>query len=934
MNTTTNSRPLTSPPDYIPSRPGGEPLSNAPRRSPAPQKRRKQSDTTPDGYLLQQADSIEKKVKECEEELVRLWVTIIRRQRADGVNISDSVGVFSPNGTGRWLDVSATNLRPLNIVAPAIKSNTSTVTQAGVALDVKPATSEHKGIASIAEAVYSFLEARDWTESLENRIAELAQTSSSAFIRSYFDDECDEPTKMSVPDVIDTTLGDMGTFACESCGREGEFDAKDLVKMHDEYADTDFQGDLYCPECGGKAQILEYPEESYAASVSFTEVENGDTRTETVSAFEVRMDLIGTEGGEFHRGEFFERHKLRSRQWIEENCPGIQLDKPKQPSYSLRWQHALQHGLKNVKDEWNASKEQKEDDLFEVREIYLKPKKYRRFASKHVWNMRGANGETIFTMDAGETYEEAIKRNQNQERQGNPTLNLSADNFAMGEGDETGTSDGIKQIRQDNSSKSVKGICFWVCDGKIIKPPYFADFTKEYSIVQFAPDAYSAWARPFSIILSISDDVTTINTLMMLHLEKNSIANVVVDTNMFDFSDFEQDFVPTREGSNLAADGDIRRHFAVVNPPQLGGEPVNYMSFLLKISNDLSGVQPAAVGASQPGQPYAAQLLQVNQSQGLLSPYLKSKAQAKVCWFRQQLKLAQDHWSEEQFKRIESQYGAEWKEADLEAFYNADLDSDIIVTYKEGSEIPSTLQQREIKFNNFVQQVFQLAQMNPAAIRPQMIQELVGRMAGYADVSFDANNYEGERRLAQSRYERLREACRLFTEQGFSAVDPRTGESVLDEAALHIISQARVTPNPVSENHESHKEFWADHLRALSAEDEPDEILEACMGAMWGLHDKAEVTLAQMQAQNQIEAQAPMEAKQKEMQAEAEAKQLVGQTRETEAQLAEAASADEKEQAKLALEAAKHAADLEDREAERQHQKEMKQGESEPFVIG
>ena len=44
------------------------------------------------------------------------------------------------------------------------------------------------------------------------------------------------------------------------------------------------------------------PGESYVQSFAFSEMENGDTRTEIVSPFEIRMDLRGTEGGDDEDG--------------------------------------------------------------------------------------------------------------------------------------------------------------------------------------------------------------------------------------------------------------------------------------------------------------------------------------------------------------------------------------------------------------------------------------------------------------------------------------------------------------------------------------------------------------------------------------------------------------------------------------------------------
>lgn len=942
--TPSNLHPLTQPPQVIPSRPEPSPLATTRARdtNAGAQRRKPRKDEKPlDEYLIGIADTIYSTLQYAEEQRVRNWVTLIRRHR--GSSLSDAIGLF--NGRGKWVDVNASNIRVLNIVEPAVRANTSTMTQANVALEFTPATSAMKGAASVAEAIIQFLEQRDWTESLEYRIADLTQLSSAAFLHSeHAKDDCADAQTMRVPDVLDSSIVGQGEYACASCGQSGTFDASDLKHLIDDAPEptspetptpANMEPTFYCPECGGETEILEMPESTDVQSLSFSEMNAGDSKTTVVSPFEIRMAERGTEGGNLAGGNFFEHHFLMNRAELEELAPHLKLGTPSQPSYSLRWQHALQNGLKTALETWTDVKQgEKPDDLFEVRIIYLKPSRYRQYVAPSEYNLRDSEtNETIWNIQPGETIAEAVQRVEG--------LRVEGLGGQESQSQQPYTEDA--QTLDSPDTRHPKGICFWMVDKQIVKPPHFADFTKEWAIVQFTPDAYSAWARAFTAILSIQSDVNDLNTIMMMHLEKNAISNVVVDTDQFDFEDFEQDFVPTKSGSQR--DRPIRDYFAVVEPPSLGAEPINYMTFLLSVKDDLSGVQPASVGASQPGQPYAAQLLQVNQSQGLLAPALKSKAQAKVTWAKQQLTLAKQFWSEERFKHIESRYGTEWQSDDIQSFLDCDLERDIIVSYISGSEVPKTLQQREIKLNNFISQVAGFAKLAPDVVTPQMLQELVGKLADYSDVEFDAGNYQGDQRLAKSRLEKLQQAVALFNEKGFQIpidpatgeypVNPETGESMLAAGAKHIIVQARCQPVPQAENHLAHKEFWADHIRAMSSNpDGGDEIMLAVMLEMWTAHSEAEVKLAQMNAQKQIDANAPVEAKQQQMreqelaqqqqmEAAQQPKQIEAAMQAKEAELAAAQEEESGEDESQSIETKHKLMDIANHDAQRQHELEL-----------
>ena len=833
-------------------------------------KPQKLSDSEPESFIKKIAEEIVEQNKDSEEDRTREWVTMAKRQRGSSQNLSDAIGVFSLDGR-RWLDVPVSNIRIMNIFDPAIRANTTTQSQAVVALNIKPTTSTNKGAANVAEGINEYLDTTQWTEQTEFLVCERPQIAACVFLRSYFDKEAKDTT-IKIPEFIETELEGESEFACAECGMTGMVSSSEAGEGYN------------CPDCGHPTELSEVSAPSFVPVPQFRQESYGASKTEIISSFEVRMDLHGTAGGQFQNGTYLEVHQLKTREYLESAHEYFKLHNASIPSYPLRWQHSLEQGLKTIKESWDTSK-QSSFDLFERRKIYLKPCKYQSYRSPVSWSIRNEEtGEKIWTIERGETWEEAIQR-------------------------------------QNPKAKPAKGLVFTLIENKLACAPEFADFTEEFSIIQFAPDAFSAWGRPFSILLSIQNDVNDLNTIAMVHFEKNSIANVVVDTRVFDFEDFEQDFVPTREGAMI--EGNISNHFAVVEPPRLGNEPIGYLQFLLSVGQNLSGVQPAAVGQAQPGTPYHAQLLQVNQSQGLLATALKSKAQGKVQWLKNHLKVAQRCWSEEQFEQVRIQYGAEWKDEDIQDFLECDLDKDILVSYVEGSEIPKTLIQREIKLQEFIAQVSQFAQLAPGTVTPQMMQELVAQLADYSDIEMDIGNFEGDKRLAEARYERIKSGVETFGAEGYQ-ITPEMSNGIT-QVALRIIQQGKCTPNPKAENHALHKEYWADRIRVLQANDDIDinnELLLGICDLMWQLHDEAEVSMAQLMTINQMKAQEPMMQMQQAQQQQQMAQQAeiegANQARQLEAEQIQSQQAQTAEQERQAVESARQNAQLADAQAQRE----------------
>lgn len=864
-------------------------------------------------WLMAQAKLGEAEARESEEKRIQQWVTLIRRYR--GQSLSDKIGVFSPNGSNKWLgdDIDASNLRPLNIVKSAVRANTSSMIQARVSIGIEPATSEHKGAAAVAEGIYRFLENRDWTSHLETRIANLAQLSACAFLKSTFDQNQDG-CSTNTANFGTIKMPQAGSFACANCGARGAYTPDFLEQSNqsidgeqralqqpleaqpgaeDEQPPQQQSAAFACPECDSMAaEIVSEPSEfEIEAITGYTRQNLGDNTTEIVSPFEIRVSAKGTAGGQLEGADYFERHYLMTRAQIKEKYPRVKIDgAPKAVSFALQWQYALENNLQSIPATLsgqtnsfatadNASNGNRDEDLFEVRDIYLGRKRFAHYRSPANFEFENPDGSRV-SMRAGNKFDEA-------------------------------------EFSGDKTQKPLKNIKQVVINEQLCELTK-ADFCREYKPAHFLPDAWSFWSEAFTEILEPQGSINDLNTIIMLHLEKNSIASIVYDEQQFDGEDFDSDLIPTRKGA-IDRERPIGDYFKVLEPPQLGGEPVNYMTFLLNIKNDLTGIQPAALGQAQPGTPYAAQLLQKQSSLGLLTPSQQSKAQAKVGWTWDQLFLAQKHWPSTRFEEIKAQYGEEWKQADIESFLECDLSKALQINYVEGSEIPTTLMEREVKLQAFLQTVAALATSAPGVVTPDLLQEVVSKLADYADVDVDFNNMEADERLASSRYQRLKAVLEQANEGAMPlplGINQESGQIDYSAAVGQVIKAAAAMVVPEAENHATHKEFWADHLRALLAEDHPDELAIAVFLGMHEQHSQAEVYLAQKQMQMQLAAQAPaMQMQQQQQAAQIEQQQQLA------AASSEQQSAENEQQQAAAVE--QQAIQSLEAEAQREHDLEI-----------
>lgn len=765
-----------------------------------------------DDWILQLADDLKESVKWGEIQRTQWAVTMRRRWR--GTSASDMGGAFWPNiyQNQDWCDISGTGLHSLNIVKDTVRANEAAMVEARVQVTVDAGTSggEMKGAAGVGQGVCEYLEQRHWTDRLESDLAQSVQIVGEKYLKVKKDPHTPSEA-LKRPIMGEVPLDIPGQYSCE-CGSGGDFSGE---VSQDEFG----QARTPCPEdeCGRMAVVDSPPTTvPFETQVDEEEFFAPDNVTELVSTYEIRMDEAHTQGGNIDKARWFERHYLIGRPELEARYPHIDFGEPDRWSYPIMWQQAIRTGSQNIDYYLQSRTTNPELDQFEVREIYLRPEMYPHRIEPVYFELLGPKDKPIFQVKASEVLAKTAQ-------------------------------DGM-MVRI--CGKHLLDVCTKKPDFKEEADEYpSCDFRDEYTLVQFLLDADSVHSLGLVELEPIQQDLNNNRTISQTSLEKNAVANRVFDTMMFDTGDFDYDLVPTRSG--MALTQDIGHYVKDLENPKLGPEMMQDTEFLLAMKQKISGVQPAMVGEAQPGAPYAAQLLQKQQAMGLLAPSQRSKAEGKVRWTTQNLKIAQG-WPVERFEYIRTKYGKEWKDADIQAFLECDIDRDLDIAYVPGSEIGKGLIERQLHLQNLVQQFAVIAPLAPTAIPEKAWREVIGKIAEFGGVEdLDLNNTEGDKRLAEDRYQALQDRMKdtpgqlsidLTNRQQMEALQQQAAmqAQVMAEQAM-MMGQPPPPPEPIptdpyiesllegpiffigpGESADTMTEFVDDHIRALQTADMPD----------------------------------------------------------------------------------------------------------------
>lgn len=803
-------------------------------------------------YLLEIARDIYAQNKV--PEIARTETTVTLRRRFRAAKKSDLLGHFNPlltpgsidgwSGDGPEQEMMM-NMYGFHVVKPVIRANQSAMVQAEVECTVKPTSKNPTavGAASIGTGVYKFLNghADYWSNNLKGQIAQQSHTDPGYLIHTYFDPNAESPINIVLDEYSDTPEEQAGEYACAHCGSEGP--------MFTDQMQVSESGTMRClnDECGEQAEIMAMPEMAQVDRFkNKREVPAGNIVQEVVSALQIRVDERKTKNGQLRRADWLEHHFLMHEDDLQAMVPYFDIESASEWSYPLKWEYALETGVDFRLQPWRSDGLTGRKPLHEVRRIYMRPGKYRHYRAP-----------ADFTLDRGDGHA-AVNR------KGEPML----------------------QIKRGQKLLDLfpNGFYFVVSSDRLL--PYIepCDLRDEWAYGGFLNDSASFWYLPAVELEELQRGANNLYTIKMQHLETSSMITTHYDREMFDSDDFERGLSPTKEGSHLLTNDAIRNHIHTTTPPNLTGVSEG-LEFLRSIVPDVSGVQPPMTGGSTgANEPYAKYALQRQASLGMLTPAQQSMAECKACVVMQHLKFAQKTKPYEWFEYLAGLYGEEWKRADIDAFLNSNLELVLVVDYKKGTEVPSTLIEQEMKYRQALLDVTQAAQYVEGLIDVNMVKEMISKATVSAGLDFDFDNVEADQRLADARFQKIKAWLAENKDNGMP-------EPVLVELAL-----ADRSLKPTSgEDNETHIELYQDHIRALIAVEDPDYALISCCEGMVDRHNEGIKDQKQTKSENEIEGAAPeiaaqVAAQQAQAQAEAQAEQqrlqVEAAAREQEAQAA------------------------------------------------
>ncbi|MDL5055901.1 hypothetical protein [Geitlerinema calcuttense] len=762
----------------------------------------KNTPMTAEIFLQQVSQKIRDQSGRLDDTLVRS--SVLLRKRTRGLNDDDLTGAFAPV-TNNWVSIDNSSIYSFNIVKPTIRANTAALITARIKLMAEPVSIRNPRAEMASQVAGVLLEEysrSEWTNQLFEYIANEIQTAPGVFLKTEINPH--KKRYHSVPKFETVSQIMPGMAICSECGSET------LVE-------TEVEPDSFipCEVCGGAAIVERMPEiVDVDVKTGFDEFSTGTPETKAYPFWEFRIDQIGTQGGNIENARWFEHHYLTSADELileyPESADEIRGAVNTDWSYGLRWQYSLQTGGRGLED----LPEMQVYPLCEVRDIFLTPSMYLNTPLAEDFVLKNSEGKVRFKVKQGKTFADG-------EFEGEPL-----EEFVL---------------------------CFRMA-GNSILDVFPMDFTKAFAYIGFLHSSAQFWALFATELITLQDIVNYMLTIQMYHVRRNATTSIIYNSNAIDPEAFGKDLIGSK--NTLPYDHPISNTYGVIPALELR-EPMQMVQATMAVRGDITQVQPAMVGEAQPNQPYAAQLLQKQQSLGLLSPASLSVAHGKVKSAKEYVRLRKSLWTEEDTAALLDSH-SDWTEEFIDAFLETDIDHEIIISFAQGSEIPQTLMEREIKLRQTLQDIGALMQFNPAMVREETLIEILHEIMQAGNVEIDVNNTESDLRLAESRYDFL---LTLLERQPFEATDdPMWNQGIAEQ----ILKQHPIFQPMMIEGHKTIIEFYSEKARQALASDDPNFLVATCLQGMIALQQQAEVMLAQRMGQMQMAAQAPMMQMQQE----------------------------------------------------------------------
>lgn len=800
-----------------------------------------------------------------QDDLIRLYVKLERRFRS--ITITDECGYFPADSryAMAWVDIEIDpdkpDVHPVNIVRPDIRANTNSMLQADVAVEIEARNQNAlmERNADRWQKVSDYQRKEFLKEDLRSAFFDMLQKNGTVGVYSQF--EKDESLTATAPQFEQKQTSALYQYFCSTCDRQGITDKAPMMESEpDPNSVASVLTQVQCPHCSAPTNAKQIqPQSTDDSFQGFSEFVAGDARSELINPFFLTVDSLRTQGGDSTKARFIEMHRLKTRAELELEYPHFDFGQPVEWCYALKCWHALTSGdWDGLWRSWMPPQDLADADIFEERVVFLSESFYGGYIAPADYNFVGKDGQVKFSIKAGESMRDAIRRQFGKE----------------------------------------KGFRFVWCGDRLVDvvTPKEApvDHRKCFAFAHFLPNSTCFFSIPHLDSLKMGDTLTNLNTIATEFYARNTQTNMVADSNYFDREDFDHDIVLTK---NRALDRGIQDVVKTIDTPKLDVGLHNQMQFTLEMRRESSGVQPSMVGAPQPGETFSAQRQNLEQSRGLLTSPMKSYAQMLCTLTRQKMGIAKDYWTLEQFASVGASFGEEWTEEDVAEMCDCDLDRDFTIEYRQGSEMPQSVLEREMKFDACMQRLTTLMQ-SAQNYSPEALKQMVQKICDIADLDFDFNDLEADERVATQRYRKIRavvkqaavapEMCQQLQLQ-VVAIDPVSGTvtSALDMLGLEMLQQTGIRISAPTENHASAQAFYRSRIKTELAREQPDTMLIVCLEQMIMAHDKGSIAVNQQMQVKEIESNKPMMDLEQTAQETAEGKQKAQENENFERESAE-----------------------------------------------
>lgn len=712
--------------------------------------------------------------QEYTRELAQAAVTMHVRSR--GVTISDMVSGYGTRQetTGRWLQYDPNQdgeVHPINIVGPAITTNKNACLQSNAEIDVDSAnaSAKSKQIAMRWKRVAEYFERTGWTEGKRSLMFDDAQKGGTLQVEVY----CKKSEKQIVPRLQEKERG-IGAISCEACGYADLLNVEEFVE--------EGEVEMPCPKCNAPARAAVASEK--ALMLDEVEEDTYEICDRIVPFFNFAIDMYGAKIGGLETAGWLKTFWLRDLTYMQTHYPGLTFAGPGLWSYQARADWALSRGRFDYLNRqprqvgWGWGHERYEEEA-----IYLTEDSYSSYRAPEDYEFVDANGNLTFKIKKGQS---------------------------------------IAEAQQEMYGRNPGGFKFYWCEDRLLAIPSIddeeANFRHKFSDLHWSRESGSYLSSPNYSIVYIQDDITLLNTLNHNIIARNAVNPLFFDSLVFEEGDFSNEFIGSKNAA-MMPDFDIRKAVTSLPIPTPSPYLSQQMQWLWSIKDSVSQVTPAMRGEQDKGTPYAAQRQQLEQSYGNLTSVLKSFAQCKVSVFRNKARLAAAKWTNKQFQEVGSMFGEPWTDEDVEEMCSIDLDKDLIVSYRPGSEMPSTPLGKEMKFFGALAQLMPFVQAFPQLIGSDKLTQILQKIDEFGEFDFDLTGLETNELVAQKRYSALAEICAEYSKMSLEEVaaaranvkaeDPpppeaiqqsiQLAQSAPDDPEVQAQAQAMVQPTPITE---------------------------------------------------------------------------------------------------------------------------------------